>query len=281
MEFMFFSKHLQKLPLAEQARGLKAAGYSFFDLPVRRGGQVDPERVEEDLPKALEVIRGEGMGIGMISTDLTDATAPVARKVLETAKRLGIAYYKLGYYKYAGFGTLRKARDEVKAMVRGMAQLSADVGIHGGFHNHSGMMIGASCWDVDYLLAGTDPKWIGSYYDPVHALVEGGNRGWLMSTDLLADRITMLGAKDFRWIDSLDHYPATRRNGWILCSFQEGTVPWPEVMSCLKRIRFDGPVSIHSGYPDPAKQKPLDPPTALKQAEADLKQFQAWWQAAQ
>ena len=277
---MMFSKHLQKLPLDQVGPGLRGIGVESIDLTVRPGGHVAPERVEEDFPKVQQVLAESGVDIGMISTDIQDANDPVNQKVLRTAVKCGIKTYKIGYFKYDGFGTLRKRRDEVKRKLHELADLNRELGIHGGFHNHSGALVGASCWDVDYMLDGTDTPHIGVYFDPIHAVVEGGVGGWLQAMDLLSTRITMLGVKDFRWVDHLNLYKATRRNGWVLCTLDEGTTPWPDVIRYLQRINFNGPISFHPGYPGPKGLSDLDPPRALEQGKRDIALFRKWWDEA-
>ncbi len=46
---------------SELARAAKSAGFGGFDLTVRKRGHVMPERVKQDLPKAVETIRQEGL----------------------------------------------------------------------------------------------------------------------------------------------------------------------------------------------------------------------------
>jgi sugar phosphate isomerase/epimerase len=52
-----FTKVLQDLSPAETARVAEAAGWDGIELPLRAGGHVLPERVEEDLPKFLAALR--------------------------------------------------------------------------------------------------------------------------------------------------------------------------------------------------------------------------------
>ncbi|MDB5260957.1 MAG: hypothetical protein JWQ14_238, partial [Adhaeribacter sp.] len=63
-----FSKHLEWLPIAEMARAAKQMGFDAVDLTVRPGGHVEPQRVAEDLPKAVDIIRKAGLSVPMIAT---------------------------------------------------------------------------------------------------------------------------------------------------------------------------------------------------------------------
>jgi len=275
MQLMVFSKHLAGPPLDEVARRLRRMDIRAIDLTVRPGGHVLPERVTDDLPRAVEELGREGVRVGMMTTNITDANDPLTRPILETARQLDIGYYKLGYYPYAGFGTLRRQREEVAAKLRDLDALNAEVGIRGGFHNHSSNTFGASLEDVDYVLQGTDPRNLGSYLDPCHAVIEGGSSGWLMGMDLLADRIIMLAVKDFRWVEG-QGYAGARRHKVQICPLEDGNVPWPQALLLLKQAGFDGPVSMHSEYQGSHTFRDLTADEVFEQTARDLRVFRQW-----
>ncbi|MBV9866442.1 MAG: sugar phosphate isomerase/epimerase [Abitibacteriaceae bacterium] len=275
MQLMVFSKHLVGLPLDEVARRLKAMNIDAIDLTVRPGGHVEPERVEDELPRAATVLGQGGVRIGMITTGITDAHDPLTSKVLRTAAQLGIHYYKLGYYTYQGFGTLRKQRLDVSAKLRDLATLNREVVIHGGFHNHSANLFGASLWDVAHVLQDTDPAVLGVYFDAAHATVEGGGQGWLMALDLIIDRITMLAVKDFQWVEGA-FYAGARRNRPQWCPLADGTTPWPQVLQHLHSAGFHGPVSLHSEYQGKESFQDLSVDEVFEQTALDADVFRSW-----
>src|SRR5690349_13417445 len=86
----FFSKHLQDFSYDQLGKALHDAGFAGVDLTVRPDGHVLPARVAEDLPRAYEAIRAQGIQVPMISTGLLSASDPAARPTLKTAARLGI-----------------------------------------------------------------------------------------------------------------------------------------------------------------------------------------------
>ncbi|MBV9085451.1 MAG: TIM barrel protein, partial [Acidobacteriaceae bacterium] len=171
----FFSKHLPQLGYDELGRRLKDAGFDGVDLTVRKGGHVLPEKVRDDLPRAVEAIQSYGLRVPMITTELTSPSDPAARPTLETAARLKIPFFKLGYWPYQTdvLASLRKAA----ADVRGLTDLAKEYGIVGGFHNHP-RNVGLAFWDTDEIMRELDPKWIGYYYDAQNATSEGAIRGW-------------------------------------------------------------------------------------------------------
>ena len=74
-----FSKHLQWLNYAEMAQVAAQIGFDGIDITVRPSGHVLPERVAEDLPKAVNAIRQAGMNVYMITTAITGVTEGVTR----------------------------------------------------------------------------------------------------------------------------------------------------------------------------------------------------------
>ncbi len=53
------------------------SGFRAVDLTVRPDGHVLPERVEDDLPRAVETLRRSGLTVPMITTAITDANDPL------------------------------------------------------------------------------------------------------------------------------------------------------------------------------------------------------------
>lgn len=85
---------------AEIAAHLKQLGVAGPDLTVRPGGVVPPDRVTDELPKAAAAFCDAGLTIPMVSTSLTSARDATARPALTALGKLGIRYFKTGYYKY-------------------------------------------------------------------------------------------------------------------------------------------------------------------------------------
>jgi sugar phosphate isomerase/epimerase len=268
-----FAKHVQQIPLELLAEKLLASGVSNLDLTVRPGGYVNPQNVEAELPPACELLSAKGIGVNMITTAITDPDSAETAKILKTAAACGIEYYKMGYFMYNGFGTLRQQRLELKETFKRLAGINAKYGIHGGYHNHSDNFFGASLWDLMEVIEGTSKETIGVYFDPAHAVIEGGSMGWEMAMDIAAERITMLAVKDFFRLDNKLGYAGTRRSSVKFCPLEDGEVPWDKVIGCLKQINFSGPVSFHSEYQTSHAFANLSADGVLYQTAKDLKYF--------
>src|SRR5579871_6209619 len=192
---VLFSKPLQSMPPKRLAEAAKQIGFTGIDLTVRPGGHVLPERVAEDLPKAYDAIHTAGLDVPMITTELLSVRDPAAEPTLATAARLKIPLAKPGYYKYR-FSDVRAELAEVAADFRPLAKLAQSKGVKMGFHNHTGN-VGGPVWDIGEILTGLDPAWAGYYFDPAHAVAEGGGAGWKVALGRVAPRIFMTSIKDF------------------------------------------------------------------------------------
>jgi L-ribulose-5-phosphate 3-epimerase len=269
----FFSKHLPQVGPPELGRLVKSAGFDAVDLTVRTGGHVLPERAAADLPSALRDLRAHGVSVPMITTALTSADQGHAREVLETAGREGVAFFKTGYYTYA-FADVRREVAEVAARVRSLALLGREHGIVLGFHNHADN-VGSSAWDAAAILEPLDPRWAGYYFDPRHAVVEGGGVAWRVAAALAAPRLKMVAVKDCVWERRADGRWRPRD-----CPLGEGMVDWRTFCGILAAADFQGPISLHLEYDIPGATPAAQIGATLEAAVRDLAAIRRYLDAA-
>lgn len=239
--FIFFSKPLPELGWDDLGRAVRAAGYDGVDLTVRTKGHVLPERAAQDLPRAIAAIKSHGLTVPMITTELTSAADPTAKPLLETAARHGVRYFKTGYWRFSASPDVRAQVSAAGQALAGLASLARDCGIELGFHNHAAY-IGAAVWDIAPAMDRVDPKWAGYYFDPRHAVAEGGAGAWKAATHLVLPRLKMVALKDCVWEKTPD--------GWRIedVPLGEGMVDWAWIGAALRQAKFAGPVSVHLEY---------------------------------
>jgi sugar phosphate isomerase/epimerase len=236
-----FSKPLQALDCSELAEFCATLGIPGVDLTVRPQGHVLPERVTKDLPAAVETLRSAGVQVPMITTAIVDPGEAATLPIIQTAGDLGIPHLKLGYYYYQQFEDIAGQLIQTRSKVRAIGAICEKHKVRAGFHNHSGAYVGAALWDVHEVLQGIPDTWVGAYFDPAHATIEGGDAGWKIGMNLLLSRITMVAVKDFRWL----RIPGKRHSEAEFGPLGVGEVRWDEFFAFLKKANFSGPVSLH------------------------------------
>jgi sugar phosphate isomerase/epimerase len=258
-----FSKHLPELDWTELARSVKAAGFDGVDLTVRAKGHVLPERAAADLPRAIDAIKAQGVAVPMITTELTSASDPTAKPLLQAAVRSGVHCFKTGYWRYTASSDVRAQVAAAGRDLEGLAALARDCGIELGFHNHAGY-IGSALWDIAPAMDRLDARWAGYYFDPRHAVAEGGGGAWKAATYLVAPRLKMMALKDFYWEKTA--------KGWAIrdCPMGEGAVDWAWTGKAVSDAKFQGPISLHLEYEIPGSTPQERTKNTLAAAVKDL-----------
>jgi sugar phosphate isomerase/epimerase len=268
MQLVMFSKMLQEFSVGEAARRIKALGFDGVDLTVRPKGHVLPETVGKDLPRAIAEVHGQGLDVPMISTAITRATDPHAEATVEAAARQGIRLLKLGYWNVPK-GKLRESIDGARQSLDGLERLAESHNVAFGVHNHSGPgYVNCQPAVIASLLRDRDPRRVASYFDPGHAAVEGGHGGWRQSLELLGPQVRIVAVKDFGWRSSPGKVKAVWEAQQV--PLRDGLVAWPEVFDALARVKFDGPVSLHSEYQGAHSWRNLSTSELIEQTAADL-----------
>lgn len=241
MKICIFSKHLQWLNYQDMAAAAAEMGFDGVDLTVRVNGHVLPERVTEDLPKAVSAIRKMGLEVFVISTDISDVNDPLTNKVLKTAAELGIFNYRTGWFTYQKDFDIPKNIEIFKSKFIGLQEINRKYGLHADYQNHSGEGFGSSIWDLWLSIKDLDPRYIGSQYDIYHATVAGAY-SWPIGLDLIHKYVHTTDIKDFRW--------ELIEGKWHLMPVPlgEGMVDLSKYFSLVKKYKIPGPITLHCDY---------------------------------
>ncbi|MEQ8684461.1 MAG: sugar phosphate isomerase/epimerase family protein [Imperialibacter sp.] len=236
-----FSKALQWTDLNQMADMVAESGFDGVDLTVRPGGHVEPERAKDDLPKYAEAMKKVGKEIVMITTAIDDADAPYTVEILETASKLGLGYYRMGWYKYDAQKSVADNLSFYAEKMKSLAELNKAYRIWGGYQNIAGANVGSPLWDLVQILQQVNSPWLGSQYDIRHAFVEGAN-SWPLGFDQLRPDIKTTVLKDFYW---------GKANGkWEIVNVPmgEGMVDFKNYFDKMKVLAPDIPISVHQEY---------------------------------
>ena len=242
LSYSIFSKHLQFLNYADMADAAANLGFDGIDLTVRKRGHVEPVRVEEELPLAIEAIKKVDLKHDLMASDVNNIENATNRVVLETAAKLGVKYYRLGYLRFLDDVSIPDRLKELNGEMKTLAAFNEELGIAGTYQNHAGTRVGGQVWDLWHLLRDIDPAQLGCQYDIRHGVVEGG-QSWENGLKLVRPHINSIVLKDFVW--------AKHKNGrWAVKNVPlgEGMVDFLSYFKMLKMYNIDVPVSIHYEY---------------------------------
>lgn len=269
-----FSKNFHWLDYNGMADAVAQLGFDGIDLTVRPEGHVLPERVADDLPKAVEIIKKAGLQVHMIVTAITNADDPFTEPILKTAASQGIGYYRMGWMNYDDKKSINENLDHFKMQMTKLAALNRKYKIRGEYQNHSGLSFGSPLWDLWTILKDLDAEWIGSQFDVMHAQVEGGNT-WQLGLKLLKSYVKTIDIKDFIWAR-----PEPGQASWKtqVVPIGEGMVDYKKYLSLLKEYQLNGPFSMHFEYPlggveNGAKQITVSRDEVMKAMKRDLGLF--------
>ena len=235
------SRHLQWTSLEDAIDLAKTAGYDAIEWNVRSGGHVPPERVEQELPRAIELTRKAGLAVPMITTSIQDAASAHTEAILRTAHGLGVKFYRGGqYFRYDYTRPLAPQIEALKPRIETLVALNRKYQMTWAYHTHSGLgNIGGNVWDIWSAIKDFDPAVIGLNYDTAHTTIRGGN-GWGDAARIAMSHIRCLAIKDARWERGADG-----RWAHEYVPLGEGLVDLTTRFQLLKAGGFNGPVNVH------------------------------------
>lgn len=237
-----FSKHLQWLDYEKMAKTAQETGFDGVDLTVRPKGHVLPEKVKKDLPKAVKAIKDSGLLADRMTIAATDPDDPITIDILETASKLGLTNYRMGWFAYNQSISIQNNINEFRNKLQKFSKLNKDLGLVAAYQNHAGEMAGGPVWDIGLMLEGVDSEYVGIRYDIRHATVEGGT-SWPVGLKYLSDKINSFDVKDFIWKE-ID-------GKWQPFNVQigDGMVDFDRYFKIINELKIEGDFTLHLEYP--------------------------------
>jgi sugar phosphate isomerase/epimerase len=248
----FFTKHLQGLSFDDIASLAVEMGVDGVESPIRPKGHIEPEKIEDELPKYVEALKKQNLELTILTSGITEVSAEQRTEaVLRTAAKLGVKRFRMSYYKYDLQKPIWPQLQEIKPKLKDLIQLCQEIGIQPLFQNHSGK-------DFYSLMQEYTPEQFAFCFDIFHATLEGGLQ-WPLSAALTADHWGAVYFKDFQW-------NGRKAEG---CPLGQGQVN-PDFAKMIKQRNYTGPISLHVEY---LKGDPKDPAVLKSFREAHLRDF--------
>lgn len=256
----FFTKHLQGLSFDDIASLAIEMGVDGVESPIRPKGHIEPEKIEDELPKYVEALKKQNLELTILTSGITEVSAEQRTEaVLRTAAKLGVKRFRMSYYKYDLQKPIWPQLQEIKPKLKDLIQLCQEIGIQPLFQNHSGKdYYGAPVWDIYSLMQEYTPDQFSFCFDIFHATLEGGLQ-WPLSAALTADHWGAVYFKDFQW-------NGRKAEG---CPLGQGQVN-SDFAKMIKQRNYTGPISLHVEY---LKGDPKDAAVLKSFREAHLRDF--------
>ena len=260
-----FSKPFQHLKWDETADLAAQVGWDGIECPVRQGGQILPERVEEDLPKYVAALRKRNLELPIIATDIFNATGAHTEKVLRTASKLGIKTYRIAHLNYNETEPIPPQVNRIRSGLRELLDLNRELGLCAVYENHSGRnSVGGPVWDLIEMMRDLDPQFYGICFDIGHATIDGGT-AWPTNFRLTQPMLKSVYVKDFIWKKTSSEWKAE----W--CPLGDGMID-KSFFRMLKKTSFSGPILQFHEYPVGSGEQMI---SAFKKDLATLKRWMA------
>ncbi len=246
MQLIINSKFFSHLTIERLGEKAIALGFDGIDICIRPGHPIHVENVIEALPKAVKVWQTQGLvcPLATAAVTMTAPKAPDAETLYAACAEAGVPRLKIGFWKFNEGDDYWKVLDGARADLEGFVKLSEKYGVQTCYQIHSGPCIGSNCAGLMHLIKGFDPRHVGAYPDFGHLLLDGEDDA--MGLSMLRDYLSVVGIKDALYAPQ----PAGHILPYIPCFVKVGAgcVNWHRCLSALRKLGFDGPLSVHTEY---------------------------------
>lgn len=286
MKYSVFTTILPELDLDETIETLREHGYDGVEWRCRRipeGRENEPYSFWGNHKNDLtpERLRSEGSEIGRKCREAGLEPFSVAsyvscyehdeiRLVAEGAAAVGAGCFRVGPPRYDGsieYGTLLEQAIENYSEV---VKIARSFGLAAAIETHMGNIC-CSASATSRIVSQFSPEEIKVVYDPGN-MVKEGFEPYQMGLEILGPYLSHVHVKNYRWT------PGERRPDgsleWVSgnCPLLDGIVDWREVLRALRKIGFNGFLSMEDFSDTPWRKKLQDNKAFLRKLEEDLEQ---------
>lgn len=258
-----FTKPIEQLNFREVADWLVSWDVGGLEATVRKDGWIEPADAPDGLPRLMETLQAVDRTGMIVTTDVNQADQPDVQRVLETASRLGVHYFRMAYYNYDFSKKILPQLDAFASHATRLAEVCKQLKMTGLYQNHAGAnYVGAPLWDLLHVLQGIDPSLISIALDLRHTTVEAA-QSWRAGYARIEDRVGAVFAKDAIYVEG-------EINDGPLGRSEKG-------QQLFKLVNADHPtipISLHMEHIDHRPTELL--PKRLQAIEADIKTLKGW-----
>ena len=168
-----FAKPIQDLSYEKIADLLAKYPVDGLEATVRTGGQVDPTKVAEQLPRLHEALAKRSREFMILATNISAAKSTETESVLQCASKLGIRYFRMGYYRYKLEQPILPQLEAFARDARELAAYCGSLGMTALYQNHAGNdYVGAPIFDLVEVMKGIPIAQMAIAMDIRHTTIE-------------------------------------------------------------------------------------------------------------
>jgi sugar phosphate isomerase/epimerase len=227
--------------LAAHVRGL---GFDLIELPVRPGFPVEPEEIEQGLPRAVRQLAADGVEVLNVTVDL-----PLDDERLYAAcAEANISMNRIMFPR-RGRAYGETARDARHALDRAVP-LCEQYGVQLGIQHHSRDFVPINSSGLQLLIQDYDPRYVGAIWDPAHNGLQGEDPQ--AGLEIVQSHLCMVNLKNAFWQRS--NGPEALQAQWqpYFTTGPHGLSSWRAVVAALRAVDYRGAITFSAEYTDQA-----------------------------
>lgn len=171
-----FAKPIQDLTYEQTADLLSRYPVDGLEATVRTGGQVEPDKVGEQLPRLVDALAKCSRDFLILATNISTAKSSETESVLKCASKLGIRHFRMGYYRYKLDRPILPQLDAFAREARELAAYCGSLGMTALYQNHAGNnYVGAPIFDLVEIFKGIPVAHMAIAMDIRHTTIEATN----------------------------------------------------------------------------------------------------------
>jgi len=236
--YSVFTKPWKSMPLSELGRFVKDLGFGAIELPVRPGFQVEPEKVQRDLPPAARQLADCGIAIASVAGPTDEATMAACAEAGVPVIRICVGIGDEGY-----MASEVRLQREYDALV----PLLERYGVTLGIQNHCDRCV-ANAMGLRHLIGKYDSRHVAAVWDAAHNALNGEDPE--LAIDIVWSHLCMVNLKNAFWqrVNGPEAEYAQWRHYWT--TGRQGLASWPRVAAELKRRQWSGVLCLTAEYSD-------------------------------
>ncbi len=249
MKHYLFPKFFASLSMDALMEKCAELGFDGPTLLIREGHHISLDNIDTELPRFIKTAETYGMEVRYAQTDVAMNTIETEEKLLYKLADAGITQFRLAHLHKRRSGlSPRELADFTKYHLENVAKTAEKVGIQAIVQIH-GMMYPHNATSAYFAIKDLDPTYIGTKLDPGNNAQQEGFELFNYQIPLLGEYISALSIKDARFFERPD--PDIAGGKQFVRKFvplHEGISDYPQVLSELKKIGFDGPAVFMPFY---------------------------------